>query len=433
MTLPVSLLAVVWILAACGAGVQPTVEALPADPAAFLQTTTTPTAPTPTLAPTGDPTARPPATLRVWFPEPLAPADDETAAEALAEQFSAFQSANPDVQIDFRLKSTADVGGIMATLRSASAVAPSALPDLTLLRHSDLVAAAQEGLIEPLEANGLGAALGDLHPIVARIGDVDGTLYGIPYNLEIQHLAYTSQAAALDSWDFAAILDARADFLFPAGRTSTLSETFLAQYRAASGTLDSDDLALDAAALRRVLRFYESAVNDSLIDPIVLEYVSPDDYAAELAAGSVRAGVVTSSTYLRMRANGADLRYAPIPTEAGDGATVVDSWLLVVTTANAERQTLTLRLVDWLLDPDRQGAYNAAIHMLPSQRRSLRGWQDPAYVAFVDALLNRATLPLDDGESAVAARVLQSAFASVIAGRRSAQEAAQDVMAQLAS
>jgi ABC-type glycerol-3-phosphate transport system substrate-binding protein len=212
-----------------------------------------------------------------------------------------------------------------------------------------------------------------------------------------------------------------------------LSETFLAQYRAASGTLDSDDLTLDAAALRRVLRFYESAVNDSLIDPIVLEYVSPDDYAAELAAGSVRAGVVTSSTYLRMRADGAELRYAPIPTEAGDGATVVDSWLLVVTTANVERQTLALRLIDWLLDPDRQGEYNAAIHMLPSQRRSLRNWQDPAYVAFVDALLNRATLPLNDGESAVAARALQSAFASVIAGRRSAQEAAQDVMAQLAS
>ena len=94
---------------------------------------------------------------------------------------------------------------------------------------------------------------------------------------------------------------------------------------------------------------------------------------------------------------------------------------------------MALRFVNWMLDVDRQGRYNQAIFMLPSQRTALRQWEDSDYAAFVDALLNNATLPLSETTSGVTARAIQSALATVISGQRDAEQAAQDVITQLPS
>jgi ABC-type glycerol-3-phosphate transport system substrate-binding protein len=103
----------------------------------------------------------------------------------------------------------------------------------------------------------------------------------------------------------------------------------------------------------------------------------------------------------------------------------------VLTTADLEQQAVALRFVNWMLDIDRQGRYNQAISMLPSQRATLRQWETPDYATFVDMLLNNATLPLGESPGSMTARVIQSALASVISGQRSATEATQDVIAQL--
>ena len=84
-----------------------------------------------------------------------------------------------------------------------------------------------------------------------------------------------------------------------------------------------------------------------------------------------------------------------------------------------------------MLDIDRQGRYNQAISMLPSQRSALRQWENADYAAFVDTLLNNATLPLTESSSSVTARVIQSALASVISDQRTADQAVQDVISQL--
>src|SRR5690606_11626731 len=63
--------------------------------------TNTPTLPTATAAATEEIT---PTTLHIWWPEPLAPINNEDAADLLSAQISAFQNANPTVLVDFRLK-----------------------------------------------------------------------------------------------------------------------------------------------------------------------------------------------------------------------------------------------------------------------------------------------------------------------------------------
>ncbi len=218
------------------------------------------TAAQPTVLPTAQPTAAGPAVLNVWWPEPLAPVENGDAADLLSEQISGFQSANQDVTVAFRLKKATDVGGIMSTLRAASLVAPGALPDLTLMRRSDVLSAAQAGLIQPFDERSVTTILDNLHPVVAELGRVNDRLYGVPYNVEVQHLAYQSGSYALDSWAFANVLAQKAAFIFPAGRATSLSDVFLVQYRAETDTLNSSGINIDTGKLRQLFEFYQQAV-----------------------------------------------------------------------------------------------------------------------------------------------------------------------------
>lgn len=425
------------LLAVCLVGLLAACAPQSAQPA---EVTVTESIGTPTLAPptssadvTPEATAFTPMTLDIWWPEPLAPIDNQDAADLLSEQISAFQAANHDVTVEFRLKKAQDVGGIMSTLRAASLVAPGALPDLTLLRRSDLLSAVQAGLVMPIDERAENALLDNLYPMAGALGRLNDRLYGLAYNLEIQHLAYQPTLTPPDRWTFANVLDRRFAFVFPAGRANSLSDVFLAQYRAATGTRESSSLVVEAQPLRELFRFYEQAVTDQVVDPIVLEYIQPDDYGSGLAQGDIAAGVVTSSLYLKLTAAGAKLDFAAIPTVSGEAATVLDGWMWVLTSADAERQALALRFLNWMMDVDRQESYNGAISMLPSQRTALRQWEDADYAAFVDTLINNATLPLSDSAGGTTARLIQSALASVISGQRSAEQATQDVIAQMAN
>jgi ABC-type glycerol-3-phosphate transport system substrate-binding protein len=419
--------AAVWMLAACAPqAVQPT-------DIAVTEMIGTPSPVVPTIAPpaTAEVTEPVTQTLTLWWPEPLAPIDNQDAADLLSEQISAFQAANRDITVDFRLKKAQDVGGIMSTLKAASLVAPRALPDLTLLRRSDMLNAAQAGLIMPIDEHAEAAILGNFQPMVNALGRMNDRLYGLPYNVEVQHIAYQAALAPMTHWSFPDVLANKIAFVFPAGRANSLSDVFLAQYRDATGTRESNALSVDADQLRGLFQFYQQAVAAKLIDPIVLEYIVPDDYRGNLATGEIPSGVVTSTLYLKMMEGGAKLGYAPIPTESGQPATLIDGWMWVLTSADSEQEAIAMRFLNWMLDVDRQGRYNQAISMLPSQRTAMRQWEDAGYASFIDTLITNASLPLTDSAGSAAARVIQSALASVISGQRTAEQATQDVINQL--
>ncbi len=430
------------LLAACAGGSDPNLGAQmteiiePERTAAVTSSALTPTVATAEAAPSSSPRS-----LHLWWPEPLAPVDDEDAVELLSAQISGFQNANPDVLVDFRLKSVAslsgqEVGSLMSTLRSAAAVAPGALPDLTLLRRSQLLEAVQAGLLQPFRIPA--AISNDLHPAVIELGSPDGSAYGLAYVVEVKHMAMNANVEPPSRWRFEDVLAAEYGFVFPAGRVNTLSDVFLVQYlnagRAQSPPQElvlDGELAIDSTVLRSVYEFYEAAVAGGIIDPVVLEYITADDYATALIEGEVTAGVVTSTLYLSLLEQGAALDYGLIPTVSGEAATVVDGWMWVLTTPDAQKQETAMRFLNWMMDVDRQAAYSSAVNMLPSQRTALRGLSLSAYATFVDGLLTGATLPLSDTGGGTPARVVQSALAMVISGQRTAEQAAREVIAQL--
>lgn len=423
------------LAAGCAAGSNPTGSENAVQTSPIPSQTALPAAPT--LAPTPLRTSTPtgPVRLAIWMPEVLAPQDNAAAADLRDGWQTDFSASEENAIMTIRLKKASDVGGILSTLRSASLVAPSDLPDLTLLRRTDLLAAYGAGLIEPLDATAFAAITEDMHPAVLALGMTDSVLIGLPYTVDITHLAVQPNAMPTDAsagaWKFDAVLERGGLFLFPAGRAAILNDTFLAQYRAANGSLDANSLPVDVDTLESVLSFYERGITSGLIPPDVLTYTSSGDYTSRLLDTEAAMGIMTSTTYLNLQQAGATLDFAPLPTLSGDPTTVIDGWVWVITTMDAGRQALALRFLDWIFDLDRHATYANAVNMLPTGRTTLRRIDDDAYAAFADSLLSRATLPLTDAAGGVTGRAMQAALVAVLQGQRTARDAALDVIEQL--
>ena len=415
------------MLPACAevpAALQVTAESL-VTPTAAVALTDTP------VLPASESTPETALALTIWLPESIAPTNNQAAKLVLASQIDNFQASESGVTVSTRLKKEAGTGGLMATLLSASDVAPGALPDLTLIRREDLRMAVQAGLAQPLEGRLSSTVMSDFYPAASQLGQINGRLYGLAYALEIEHVAY--QPPSMDFAHFDSVLSSGRPLVIPAGQTNGISDVFLVQYLAAGGSVVGNHLgALNVEALRTVLDFYEQALAAGVIDPGVLNYPAAQDYQAGLVDGRIKAAVVTSSMYLNLLTSGKKLEIAPIPTSAETPSTLVDGWMWIMTAKDASRQDAARRFLDWVFDAGRQGAYTRAIAMLPSTRAAMRSWGTSSYSDFAGNLLANAVLPLDNTETDSTARALQNALVAVISGERTAADATQDVVDQLA-
>lgn len=419
-----------------------------AQPIALTRTpTTSPIAITPTLqstttlATTAATAAQEPVviSLVIWWPDRLAPLENAVVQEYLSEQIAAFETSVGNVEVELRLKRAQETGGIMASLRSASQVAPGVLPDITLIRRDDLTEAAQNRLIQPLEGRVASGVLADLYNPALQLGWVNGELYGLAYVLDMQVLAYNTSALPTDElpqqWSFQTILDNNLKLAFPAVRSGTISDIFFLQYLSAGGTLASSDtpLTLNEDALLSVLTFYEQALADGLIDQRALEYAASSDYQPALLTSDMDAGIVNSSSLRNLTSTNTDLSAGNIPTADGTPRTILNGWHWVMVTQNAERQAVVSQFINWMMDSQRQGEYTQLIGWVPSQRSALRLRPfDSLDTATVEALIDGSIPPMSSDSNSAAVRAMHGALLAVLTGGSTAEQAVAEAVNQLA-
>lgn len=390
--------------------------------------------PTPAATLTVEESTRP--EIVVWWPAALAPAPESPAAQIFDSQLADYadhRGSAPHVRIK-RLEGT---GGILSTLRTAGLVAPAALPDLTLLPYKDLSVAVNAGLVYPLDAQLPETFARDLYPQALALGEIEDTLYGIAYTLQITHLLYRETVFDVPPTTLEAVLAQGQPFAFPAGVESGVSETVLLQYLAAGGRLAGEDGTplLDEEPLLTVLDFYEQAVAEGLAGPELLDYTSVADYWGDFLSGALSLALVDSTTYLNVHGLVPNAVAAPVVTDSdsssgGASYATLRGWMWVLTTADPDRQTAAIDLLDWLMQAEHQFELTRALGWLPSQPGTLRMWPQDDYRMLVSDLLTNGHL-LTTNARTPSADALQAALITVLRGEQSAVDAAAAALASL--
>lgn len=374
-------------------------------------------------------TPEPPIEITVWLPDALAAPDNLLASEILRAQTQAFASAE-NVLVTTRLKRGGAAGGIISTLRTASTVAPAALPTLTLLRRQDLVNAELDGLIQSLEGRIPSIIQGELDAAL-KLGQIKNELFGVPYLIDLQHIVYRPQGIVdYDNWNYAAILERDLSFVFPAGTTGSMSDVFLLQYLDSGGTMDADgSLVFNPTALSETLEFYEQARDDGLIDENVLAFSNSRDYFTSFLDRDIDIAVFSSTSYLQLYESDNDLQIAPIPSARGTASSVLNGWIWVLVATEPRQQEAGIRYINWLMNSDRQAEYARSVSMLPSQQSAFqRGVRVNVDVSVFETLLNTAILPITESEGGTLAKTMQEALIAVLSGTRTAEQATQRVV-----
>jgi ABC-type glycerol-3-phosphate transport system substrate-binding protein len=368
--------------------------------------------------------------ITVWLPDALvAPESDETLS-ILQAQTDAFVSANPDASVVLRLKQVGTTGGIMATLRTGSVVAPGALPTLTLLRWQDLVMAQRGGLLQSIEGLLPSVLLADVTDVL-QLGQIDNILYGVPYVLDLQHIALRARSGADDArWDYASVLERAEPFTFAAARATGLSDVLFAQYLMAGASLaENGMLLLDEDALRTTYAFYEQAHVRELLYEGTAGFQAIQDYLPAFSDGEPDMAVIDSGTFLRLQDAGDDLQVASLPSPQDETLSVLNGWVWVVVTTNPDHRVQALQYVSWMMDVQRLVEVARSAYVLPARRSAmlepLAGGESGE--PFLN-LIEHAVLPITDGDGGTLARLIQEGLIAVLSGERSADQAVQDVL-----
>jgi ABC-type glycerol-3-phosphate transport system substrate-binding protein len=373
-------------------------------------------------------------TLEVWMVEGLAPQADVPGGDVLLEQLAAFDEAHPNLTVVVRAKRGSGPGGILDYLRTAPPVAPGVLPDVALLSRADLVSAAGEKLVVPIEPLLPPDLLVDLYPVAKELGSVGGELAGLPYTLRIRHVVYRETLSREPPHSYEALLRGRNSFVFAGTATSGVNRVTLSQYLEAGGRLvdENGKPFLDAAVLTDVLTFYRKARAAGLIDPRVLQFSDPAETWAQYRDGQVGMAEVSSSDYLAERSQVRTTGLSWVPTADGKPITLVDGWMWVVVTGDPERQAAAIELIAFLMEPVNQGRFLLAAGRVPSQRTALAVWGDSdPYVKFADTLLGSGVLPPGSAIDATVGNAMQDAVEGVLLGNVSPAEAAASAAASV--
>ncbi|MBN1200920.1 MAG: extracellular solute-binding protein [Anaerolineae bacterium] len=376
-----------------------------------------------------------PSTIRVWWPDALYPETSSTAETILASQFQGFTLTYSSYDLEVRRKRSTGLGGILATLRAAKPVAPGAIPDMTLMRRTDMITAANEGLIVPITDWVPTDIINDnLIPGARALGEIDGVLYGVPYALSLYHAVYRESVFTDPPLTFADVLDQQPVYLFPAGMEggTLLNRTVLLQYRAAGGTVEDEDgnPTLDREALLAVLTFYEQAVTAGVFDDSLLAYSAPEDYLNDFITGEANMIMLDSITYLRHKDEVQNVGLMPLPTQDGTPVSALDGWMWVLTTHDPDRQEQTRTFISWMMRASQQSIYTEALGILPSQLRALETWDDTVYASFAQDLIPRSYVIRNTERSNSAAIALQNSLANVLKGM-SAEDATDTALEAL--
>lgn len=404
----------------------------PASPVAEGALTPTP-APTASVAATAEvpPPAPTPALiqLRIWGPQRLAGTEAPPVAQLFEQQADQFENLFPDIQVQYEPKPEEGPASVLNYMRNASAVAPSNLPDLIVIPTDLLLESAFSQLLYPLDPVVDDAARSDLYPFAVRDGKVDGQWLALPLAVTVEHGIVRANGTGPPPARLDGLLEEGAprwQFAGQGQEDGTIGDPLLLQWIAAGDGPPAPGALPEREAVLALFTTLQGAEDAGTISRQVLTLSPGTDFFMRLLNGQVELAEVDSRRYLTEAPDG--VRYAPIPTINGQQRTVVNGYLLAMTTNDARRQEAVASYLSWLLRPQAGAGWYRESGWLPPTRTMLSEVvSDPDYALFLDTLVENGWLRPGGAEWASFAQALQEQFRALLTEQTTPAQAANTI------
>jgi ABC-type glycerol-3-phosphate transport system substrate-binding protein len=402
-----------------------------------------PPAPTPVqtpvaLPPTPTPTApaaivntlHPPQDLTIWLPPEFDPSGSDPAADLLRARLDEFSQAN-GIQVRVRIKAASGQGGLLESLSAAGAAAPLAMPGVIALPRPDLETAALKGLLVPLD--GVTAELNnaDWYDYAHQLALVQGATFGLPFAGDALVVVYRPEKISVPpvSWD--AILRSNQPMAFPAA--SQLALTPILLYQSIDGEIEDAQRRpiLQNEELTQVFTLLRQAADRGVFPTWLSQYDNDAQVYQIYQDGQVNAVITWSSYYLS--APPQDSTIIPLPALSGKVTSLAGGWVWSVVDPLPERRALSIKLVEWLVDPKFLAKWTEAAGYLPTRPSALADWNNQNLKAvFGQVALAARPRPSSDLVSSLGP-VLREAVLKVIRLEADPQSAAAAAVARLSN
>jgi multiple sugar transport system substrate-binding protein len=381
--------------------------------------TPTPVPPTPTPKPVPsqsaqsltqepEPAVAEPEILRIWLPPQFNPNANNSAATLLKERLKDFEANHPGVEIDVRVKSESGDADLLDSLAITSMAAPNAMPDLIALSRHSLEAAAQKGLIKPLDLSRESQSA-ELYPYAQKMSEIDGRPYGRPFAGDAQVMVYRPDLVWIKSWDDILLSDSQLVF---AG-ADPQAETALSLYASAGGELTDaqGNPTLDQDVLIKVLELLSKGRGVSLFPDAIKNISTDDQVLQEYRNQRAEIGILHFSKFRPAQ----DGLYQPLMGLGEESHfTFSDGWMWALTGQVPEKNQLAMDLVQYLTADEFLSSWIQEAGYLPTQRVTSA---DQVNATVMDVI--NASLPLPSADVvAVLGPLMQEAVTRVLNGEQ---------------
>ena len=391
--------------------------------------------PTHTPLPTTAPVSRE-VNLTLWVPDILDPFAKTDGAEAFETQVADFDRASREINVEVLVKKGTGAGGLYDLLSTASHVAPAVVPDLLILDQQELLKAAREGLIQPLD-DYMPSDAGYFPTALAGMATEEG-LWAFPYVATAEQMGYRAAVTATAPITWTGVLSQAYSLVLPGAPSDGLaSDALLSIYVGAGGRVADDKglPTLDRAVLERVYGFIVDLQDVGLLDAEqLLGLTDTASCWAALLAGQAQLAPVSVSAYWNPRLaalSGTDELSAPevpamptdvvlptwVPTESGAPITILHTWGIAVVTDDPVRKEAALELVRWLVSAQRMADLTRTASLVPTRHQVVETWGlPPDEEAFIITLLESSVSPPPASAETAVRRALQTGLTTILQG-----------------
>jgi ABC-type glycerol-3-phosphate transport system substrate-binding protein len=414
------------LLALAGCGWDPFASPTPRPSQTFTPPATATAEPQPSANAPVEPGGR--QTLTLWLPPQFDPQNGSAAANRLQERLAAFETANPDLQVQVRVKAPAGPGGLMEALTAANAAAPDAVPSLIALTRSDLEAAALKGLILPL-AGSRALSDGDWYPYAEQLAAVQGNPFGLPFAGDALVLLYRPERIPNPPQTWTDVLSHGEPLAFAAADPQ--ASVTLDLYQSAGGELEDGQgrPALDAGALVQVLELYESGARGGTFPAWLTQYQT--DAQAWQAFREARTSAVINWASRYLDELPADTALTALPGLGESPKGMATAWAWALAERDPALQPAATRLAEFLVSGDFLGPWSESAGALPTRPSALAAWQNATLRAQISAVVQSAGSRPRNDLTASLGPVLSEATNRILAGEGESAQVAQQAVEQV--